>query len=304
MSNKKEIINLFIDFMEEISSIFMIKLEDSFTLSMSILSLEELPKISNIKEEENQIILNYYTKFKDLSYSKFEIRRALSEAYLYSLKHLDKYIVDVTLELPLLYLSLIKSIIISKSAYTKPIILNANGNNGNLALSLSAKNNPKEELYVTVENDKFLKVASLFKSLGGGDYDISTSIPNLSFRADLIISDPFLRNTEDILVFFEDYTEYLNDQAFFVVTLPTDFVRSRVFSDLILDKGLVFVGLIEYPIDLLDGLIKSSIVILEKTDKTNKEFFHASMPSVKEIDKNVQVMDSVRDYLNEYLGDE
>ena len=83
----------------------------------------------------------------------------------------------------------------------------------------------------------------------------------MSFRCDLLISDPFLNKVEDILVFFEDYLEYLNNESFMIVVLPTDFIRSRVFSDLIIDKGLVLIGLIEYPKDYFDGLIKSSIVI-------------------------------------------
>ena len=129
------------------------------------------------------------------------------------------------------------------------------------------------------------------------------SLPVPSFRADIIVSDPFLRNPEDILVFFEDYMEYLNMGGFFVVTLPTDYIRSRVFSDSLEKHSLVLLGLIEYPKDLLEGLIDSSIVILEKKDTTNKEFFHISMSSVKDIEKNIEIMGEIKKYLTEYLGD-
>ena len=84
----------------------------------------------------------------------------------------------------------------------------------------------------------------------------------------------------------------------------TDFVRSRVFTDMIEKYGYKFIGLIEYPKDLMEGLIQNSIVILENKKEENKEFFHAEMPSIKNVDANIKVMNEIKDYLVHYIRSE
>ena len=105
---------------------------------------------------------------------------------------------------------------------------------------------------------------------------------------------------EDILVFFEDYHEYLNNEGFFIVSLMNEFVRSRVFSDMLEKYGYVLIGIIEYPKDLLEGIIDNSIVILEAKDDKNLEFFHLQMALVKNVDGNFQKIKEIKKYLREY----
>ena len=296
--------NILCDFTDEIHYIFETPLDNAFVVATYILSSKQLPYFSNLSEEANNTISSIYNTFKKIEYTPHEMRRAFSEAYLMSLRDVKNYTVNVTLELPLIYLRMIVDLLASHMEYEHITILNANANIGTLALALAMSENINEnDLYVTVNNDEEERIAENLRNLSGYAYPIQNTLPSLSFRADIIVSDPFLRTPEDILVFFEDYMEYLNTGGFFIVTLPTDYIRSRVFSDSLEEHNLVLLGLIEYPKDLLEGLIESSIVILERKTTTNKEFFHISMSSIKDIEQNIKIMDEIKKYISKYLGD-
>lgn len=296
--------NILCDFTDEIHYIFETPLDNAFVVATYILSSKQLPYFSNLSEEANNTISSIYKTFKKIEYTPHEMRRAFSEAYLMSLRDVKNYTVNVTLELPLIYLRMIVDLLASHMEYEHITILNANANIGTLALALAMSENINEnDLYVTVNNDEEERIAENLRNLSGYAYPIQNTLPSLSFRADIIVSDPFLRTPEDILVFFEDYMEYLNTGGFFIVTLPTDYIRSRVFSDSLEEHNLVLLGLIEYPKDLLEGLIESSIVILERKTTTNKEFFHISMSSIKDIEQNIKIMDEIKKYISKYLGD-
>lgn len=305
--NKETTINLkniISDLTDEVHYIFDTPLDKAFIVATYILSSKQLPYFSNLSEEANETIKLLYDGFRKIEYTPYELRRAFSEAFLMSLRDVKDYTVNVTLELPLLYLRMIVNLLASYSSFGHTAVLNASANIGTLSLALAISDSINaDDLYVTVNSDEEERIATNLRNLSGLSYPIQSTLPSLSFRADIIVSDPFLRNPEDILVFFEDYMEYLNMGGFFVVTLPTDYIRSRVFSDSLEKHSLVLLGLIEYPKDLLEGLIDSSIVILEKKDTTNKEFFHISMSSVKDIEKNIEIMDEIKKYLTEYLGD-
>ena len=296
--------NILCDFTDEIHYIFETPLDNAFVVATYILSSKQLPYFSNLSEEANNTISSIYNTFKKIEYTPHEMRRAFSEAYLMSLRDVKNYTVNVTLELPLIYLRMIVDLLASHMEYEHITILNANANIGTLALALAMSENINEnDFYVTVNNDEEERIAENLRNLSGYAYPIQNTLPSLSFRADIIVSDPFLRTPEDILVFFEDYMEYLNTGGFFIVTLPTDYIRSRVFSDSLEEHNLVLLGLIEYPKDLLEGLIESSIVILERKTTTNKEFFHISMSSIKDIEQNIKIMDEIKKYISKYLGD-
>ena len=296
--------NILCDFTDEIHYIFETPLDNAFVVATYILSSKQLPYFSNLSEEANNTISSIYKTFKKIEYTPHEMRRAFSEAYLMSLRDVKNYTVNVTLELPLIYLRMIVDLLASHMEYEHITILNANANIGTLALALAMSENINEnDLYVTVNNDEEERIAENLRNLSGYAYPIQNTLPSLSFRADIIVSDPFLRTPEDILVFFEDYMEYLNTDGFFIVSLPTDYIRSRVFSDSLEEHNLVLLGLIEYPKDLLEGLIESSIVILERKTTTNKEFFHISMSSIKDIEQNIKIMDEIKKYISKYLGD-
>lgn len=304
MDNIQKLKNILTDFTDEIEYIFDIPLNKAFIAATYIFSNKNLPYLGNVSKEANETINSYHQDFKKMEYTPYEMRRAFNEAYLMSLRDMKEYTVNVTLELPLLYLRMITDLIASHMEYEHINILNASANIGSLslALALSEHINPRD-LYVTVNTEEELRIASNLRDLSGFEYPIQDVLPALSFRTDIIVSDPFLRKAEDILVFFEDYIEYLNLNGFMIITLPTEYVRSRIFSDSLEDHSLVLIGLIEYPKDLLGGLIDSSIVILEKKDTTNKEFFHISMSSIKDIESNIKIMDEIKKYINEYLGD-
>ncbi len=294
--------NIITDFTDDVTFFFNTPLDKAFIVATYILSQDTLPSFSDLSSSDNETIKEYYTDLKSITYTIEEMRRAYSEAYLLSLREKENYTVNVTLELPLLYLRMIADVCALNNDYKNLHVLNAYGNNGNLALALATSENIKpEELTVTVTNLEEVRVASSLRDLCKLDYPIDTALPAFSYRADLIISDPFLRKVEDILIFFEDYTEYLNQGAFFITILPTEYVRSRFFSDSLEKYKLILIGLIEYPKDLLEGLISSSIVIMEKKDEANKEFFHCQMPSIKDIDNNIKVMNDVKTYLQEYF---
>jgi len=301
----KELKDIFLIFTNKISEILKTPLDNAFILSMYLLSNNKLAYINNINEKDNEIFEKLFNNFKNIEYRPSELRRAYIEAYLDTLKNKENYTIDVTLELPIVYLRLISNVLVSNIPYSNINILNALGNNGNLACSLSISDYiDSKNIYVTVKNEKEEKIATNLRNLTGFSYEITKSLPSLSYRCDLIISDPFLRTSEDILIFFEDYLEYLNQGGFFVVILPTQFVRSRIFSDLLEDHNLILLGLIEYPSDLMEGVMKSSIVIIEKKDKRNKEFFSAEMPSVKDVEGNMKIMNEIKEYLIEYFKGE
>ena len=224
--------NLFADFTDECQGIFDTTLQNAFIVATYIFSLKTLPYFQSLSSEANETIETYFNKFKTISYDPYEMRRAFSESYLLSLRDLESYTVNVTLELPLQYLRTITDAIASNLNYDHNNILNANGNIGNLALALALSEHiePKD-LYVTVVKPEELRLAKSLRTLSRSKYTIQDVLPSLSFRADIIVSDPFLRKIEDILVFFEDYTEYLNNHSFMIVTLPTEYIRDRVFSD-------------------------------------------------------------------------
>jgi len=300
----KELTNLINQLTDEIHQVFDVPLDSSFRLATTILNQPSLPNFGNIKEEENRQIHALYSELKESNYRASDMRRAYREAYLTSQREKENYTVDITLELPLIYLKVISETLIKKfEIYEHKNVLNALANDGNLSCALAISSNINEsDLYVTVKDENELKIAENLRDLCAFSYPIQMELPDLSFRCDLIVSDPFLRDAEDILVFFADYQEYLNYEGFFVCVIMTEFVRSRVFTDMLEQYGFVLLGVIEYPKDLLEGPIKSSIVILEKKDETNVEFFATEMPSVKKIEDNIKVMNDIKKYLNDYLG--
>jgi len=287
----------------ELSYIFKKPLDESFIASILILRGNSFPNFKGISDEDLKTIKAFYDAFKKESYTVPMMRRAFNEAYLSSLREIDNYTINVSLELPLQFLNMISVTILNSFNYSSVNVLNASGNIGNLPVLLKSSIKDNQKLYVTVNNENELIIAETLRDFCMFDYPIQTDLPALNFRCDLICSDPFLRQVEDILIFFEDYVPYLNQGGFFVSSFPTAFIRSRAFSDTILNHGLVLVGLIEYPTDIVDGVIASSIVVLEKKNKQNKEFFHAEMASIKDIDKNLEVMDDLKKYITKYLGE-
>jgi len=302
-SNTEKILNLMKDFTDLAGSLFNVSKDKAFIAASYLLSQKKLPFFSSLKENENREIQGYFNRFHEINYKPYEMRRAFKEAYLFSLRELERVNVDTTLELPLLYLKMITETIASKLNYEHTIVLNPSANDGSLAQSLAdSKIIREDDLYVIEERNDFLRLSENLRDLSGFTYKTQDSLPKLSFKADIIVSDPFLRSVEDILIFFEDYLEYLNTDGFMVIVLMNEFVRSRVFTDNILKYKLVLIGIIEYPKDLLDGLIDSSIVILEKKNQLNNEFFTASMPSIKKIEDNIKVMNNIKEYIDEYIG--
>ena len=302
MSNVSTIKDTMIELTDNVSKLFNVPLDKAFIAATYILSLEKIPYFKNISEENNKIIEDCFNKFKSTTYVGSEIRRAFSESYLMSLRDIENYTVNVTLELPLIYLVSISDLLVSYMNFSDVNVLNASGNNGNLALALYLSEHiNKTNLYVTVNSDDEYSVSNNLKILAHADYTIDKNAPALSYRCDLIVSDPFLRTPEDILIFFEENLEYLNNNGFVVSVLPTQFVRSRLFSDMLEEHSLVLIGLVEYPSDLLEGLISSSIVILEKKVGTNKEFFASQMPSVSNIEENINVINEIKKYIKDYL---
>ncbi|MCB9498808.1 MAG: hypothetical protein H6687_02850 [Bacillales bacterium] len=302
-SATEKILNLMKDFTDLAGSLFNVSKDKAFIAASYLLSQKKLPYFSSLKENENREIQGYFDRFHEIDYKPYEMRRAFKEAYLFSLREMEKVNVDTTLELPLLYLKMITETIFSKLNYEHTIVLNPSSNDGSLAQSLADSQIIKEEdLYVIEERNDFLRLSENLRDLSAFNYKIQDSLPRLSFKADIIVSDPFLRSVEDILIFFEDYIEYLNNDGFMVIVLMNEFVRSRVFTDNILKYKLVLIGIIEYPKDLLDGLIDSSIVILEKKNEMNNEFFTVEMPSIKKIEDNLKVMNNIKEYIDEYIG--
>lgn len=288
-----------------IARIFKIDNERSFMAASYIFSQKEIPKFSNITEDENAEIRSFFTDFKNMEYRPSEMRIAFNEAYLYSLRDKESVEVNVTSELPLLYLRLIADTIASKLDYDHITVLNPNSNSGSLSVALALSPNIKAaDLYAVEELPDFLRLSSSLRDLCGFNYPVQENFPKYDFRADIIVSDPFLRSVEDILIFFEDYHTYLSLDGFFIAVLMNEFVRSRVFTDMLDKYGYELIGIIEYPKDLLGGLIDSSIVVMENKREENKEFFHAKMPSVKHIEDNLKVMNDVKSYIINYMESE
>lgn len=300
MSNIDLIVDIFKDLENKLIELFDIGRKESFHLTSSILLTPKYYNISALSNEDNCEIERLFNKFKSIDYSINDMRRAYRESYLLSLQDEENYEINSTLELPLLYLKEIVDILSTKfDVYSESKILNAYGNDGNLATILSSNG---FKVYETVKDENELKISEKLRDFCKQDFLIQTDLPSSSFRADIIVGDPFLRKIEDILIYFLDYQEYLNYGGFFVSVLPTNFVRDRVFSDMIEEYSLVLIGVVEYPIDLVGGLMKSSIVILEKKSSLNKDFFHTNMPSVKNINDNLKVIEDIKNYLKEYIG--
>lgn len=299
-----DLIDLLESFTDYIQEVFDVKTDKAFIVAGFILCQAQLPIFGNLSDIENKEIKTYYDKFKEIKYKPSEMRRAYREAYLFSLRFYEEINVDITLELPLIYFKLITETIAKHYDFEHVAILNPFANDGALACMLAISDVIKEEdLYVVEEREEFLKLTDNLRDLIGFKYKTQSMLPRISFRSDIIVSDPFLRSVEDILIFFTDYTEYLNNNGFIIVSLMDEFVRSRVFTDCLENHGLVLIGIIAYPKDLIGGLIKSSIVILEKKEEANKEFFSVEMASIKNINDNIKIIDNIKDYLNKYLGD-
>lgn len=305
MNTKEELVKIMEDFTDLLMELFNSDRKTSFLAASYILSVNTLPAFTNIEEEGNKKIKKFYDSFKSMSYTPQDMRMAFNEAYLYSLKDVKDFEIETTLELPLLYLRLLTLAVTDNLNYDHVIVFNPSSNSGSLAASLSLSGKIKDEdLYVLEDRSDYSRLTLTLRDLCERKYKVSDALPSLSFKADVIVSDPFLRSVEDILIFFEDYHEYLNNDGFFIVSLMTDFVRSRVFTDMIEKYGYKFIGLIEYPKDLMEGLIQNSIVILENKKEENKEFFHAEMPSIKNVDANIKVMNEIKDYLVHYIRSE
>ncbi len=300
-----DLVYLFNRLTDRIEYLFDIDKEKAFTYAMSILALDDVPSFNGVSEEANLSIESYFKRFKKENYPIDLIRRAYNEAYLYSLRDIKDLEIETTSELISLYLRYITKTIASLLDYDHVNILNPSPNSGSFLSSLALTEGINEEDLVAVEDrEKFYRITTNLRDLCKLRYKVIDTLPSLSYRSDIIVSDPFLRKVEDILIFFEDYHEYLNIGGFFVVSLMTDFVKSRVFSDMLERYSLKLIGVIEYPKDLYEGLIKNSIVILEYKGEDNKEFFTAEMPSVQKIEDNYKVLNNIGSYLKGYLEGE
>lgn len=304
MDESKELIYLLEKMTDKVSLIFDIPKENAFSASTFILSQPQFPGFKNISEEDNESIKSYFDRYKRNNFNNGIIRRAFNEAYLFSLRDYSEVEINTTSELIILYLRMITITLRKLMDFEHVVVLNPYSNIGSLASSLAISNLNDEDLFVVEEREKYASLTMNLRDLLGYKYKVSNSLPSLSFRSDIIVSDPFLRNTEDILIFFEDYHDYLNEGGFFVVSLMSEYVRSRVFADMVERYGLILIGLIEYPKDLYDGIIENTIVILEKKGEKNKEFFRAEMPSVKNIEANYKVLNDIETYLKNYLKGE
>lgn len=301
-SKIKDLVYLFEKLTDKVSLVFDTPKDNAFIVATTILSQNDLPLFKNISDEDNASLQSYFKRYKADSYTTQEIRKAFNEAFLFSLRDKEKLEIETSSELIILYLRMITTVLKNSLDYEHTIILNPSSNNGSLVTSICASGIYSGDIYVTEERYNYASLTMNLKNLCGLDFKVSDTLPSMKFRCDIIVSDPFLRSVEDILIFFEDYHEYLNQDGFFVVSLMTDFVRSRVFSDMIEKYGYTLIGLVEYPKDLYNGLIKNSIVILENKSEKNKEFFSAEMPSVKNIDANLKVLNDIKTYLIDYLG--
>lgn len=302
-SKVKDLVYLIEKLTDKVSLVFETPKDNAFIVATTILSQKELPLFKNISDEDNSSIQSYFRRYKAETYTVQEIRKAFNEAFLFSLRDKENYEIETSSELIILYLRMITLTIKDCLDYEHTIILNPSSNNGSLVTSIcQSENVNSSDVYVTEDRYNYASITMNLRDMCNLDYKISDTLPSMRFRCDIIVSDPFLRSVEDILIFFEDYHEYLNQDGFIIVSLMTDFVRSRVFSDMIEKYGYMLIGLVEYPKDLYNGLIKNSIVILENKKEKNDEFFTTEMPSVKNIDDNFKVLNDIKLYLTNYLG--
>ena len=302
-SKVKDLVYLFEKLTDKVSLVFETPKDNAFIVATTILAQKELPLFKNISDEDNNSIRSYFKRFKAESYSIPDLRKAFNEAFLFSLRDKENLEIETSSELIILYLRLITLTLKNSLDYEHTVIYNPSSNNGSLITSIaSSEGVNSSDVYVYEDRYNYASITMNLRDLCGLDYKISDTLPSMSFRSDIIVSDPFLRSVEDILIFFEDCHDYLNQDGFIVVSLMTDFIRSRVFSDMLEKYGYTLIGLVEYPKDLYNGLIKNSIVILENKSEKNKEFFTSEMPSVKNIDGNLKVLNDIKTYLINYLG--
>lgn len=300
-NNVVQLTNLFDGMTDLVAGLFHTDNLKAFALSTYILIQKICPKFKELKEEENDQIQRYYQMYGSMNFKRDEILFSFNESFLNSLYNLKEVEVEVSPELVNIYLSVIVSVLVESSDFEHTIILNPSTNNGSLISMIASLPSVDSSFIYGIEDRPIYK--RLTENLGALmnlSYQVQSNLPSLSFRSDIIVSDPFLRNVEDILVFFEDYHEYLNNEGFFIVSLMNEFVRSRVFSDMLEKYGYVLIGIIEYPQDLLEGIIDNSIVILEAKDDKNLEFFHLQMALVKNVDGNFQKIKEIKKYLREY----
>ena len=298
-----ELAEKIISFSLKVKDAFKTDLETSFVASSFLLSQKSIPDISNISEDDNKFLKELHSEFKSISYDYETLRLAFSYAYLNSLKEKDKVRVSTTPELSIIYLKEIVKTLYDNLKYEKVNVINPYSNNGVLTLALKNIGISDESLLSIEESKNFNILSKALRDLSYSSYEVLDMLPIDSYRFDILVSDPFLDAVEDLLIFFEDYNMYANLDAFIVVVLNNDFIRSRVFSDMIQKYKYALVGVIEYPKDLLDGALDSSIVILHNKLEPNKEFFRNVMPSVKEVDKNIENIKIIKDNLVKYLGD-
>ena len=298
-----ELAEKIISFSLKVKDAFKTDIETSFVASSFLLSQKSIPDISNISEDDNKSLKELHSEFKSISYDYETLRLAFSYAYLNSLKEKEKVRVSTTPELSIIYLKEIVKTLYDNLKYEKVNVINPYSNNGVLTLALKNIGISDESLLSIEESKNFNVLSKALRDLSYSSYEVLDMLPIDSYRFDILVSDPFLDAVEDLLIFFEDYNMYANLDAFIVVVLNNDFIRSRVFSDMIQKYKYALVGVIECPKDLLDGALDSSIVILHNKLEPNKEFFRNVMPSVKGVDKNIENIKIIKDNLVKYLGD-
>ena len=304
MIDPKTISNKLTHFTLMVKDIFKVELDRAFIVSSYLLSQETLPYMSNLSELDNNTLSDLFKDFKMMEYDGESLRLAFSLSYAESLKDKENLRVDTTPELINIYLKEIVKAIYDTLNYETINVLNPSPNNGVLALALKDVGIKDSELLLSEERKVFYLLSLSLRDLANSNYNIIDMLPDYNYRCDIIVSDPFLSEVEDILIFFEDYHMYLNLDGFMVLVLPNPFIRSRVFADTINRYKYSLLGLIEYPSDLLSGVLDSSIVILENNQTERCEFFRAIMPSVKNVDENINTIKLVKEYINKYVGEE
>ncbi len=304
MIDAKTLSNIINEFTLRVKDIFNVELDRAFIVSSYLLSQNELPYMSNLSDEDNKELNDLFKDFKMYEYDIESLRLAFSLSYSLSLKDKENLKVDTTPELINIYLKEIVKTLYDTLNYEVVSVLNPSPNNGVLALSLINYGIKDSELLLSEERKDFYLLSLSLRDLANSNYNIIDMLPDYNYRCDIIVSDPFLSEVEDILIFFEDYHMYLNMDGFMVLVLPNPFIRSRVFADTINRYKYSLLGVIEYPSDLHSGVLDSSIVILENNQTERSEFFRAIMPSVKNVDENINTIKLVKDYINKYVGEE
>lgn len=302
-NNILKLTDCFNRFNSEVTRIYNTNLKDGFMLSCFLLSLPELIEVK-VNDSDKAIIENYRKEFNSISSTKGELRRAFSNAYLNSLSEVENYKVDVSLEIMQIFFKEISEIIYKNIPYTNINVLNPYCNIGTLSSLLALGGIiDQNKLYCISKDVKEKVISESLKNMLKLNYEVDTALPSFNYRADLIISDPFFENANELLMFFADYTDYLSQNGFMVISLPTDFVRTRVFSDLLEQYSLTLILLVKGPENLAQGNMKSSIVVLEH-NKDYHEFAEADMDLYENVDANLEVLENVKDYLNKYFRGE